>query len=1318
MATKQITVVLNMDTAGLSRGAVRAKAEMLALSSVASKSGKGVDLVSVSVNKMNKATADTVMSLQDLRRGIVTARVISLAFAGSLGVVATKIVQIGAEAQRTKALLEGLSTAKTEAGRQAQAATEFRFLRDFAKTAPMGMKAITDSFVKLKTAGIDPMDGSLKAMVAGISKVGGSDEQLKRATVAIQQMAGKGTISLEELRQQLGEAMPQAMRLMAEAAGMEMPAFVDKVSKGQVRFTKALRDNFFKLVQADAGDAQKRMMETLQGQSNLAKTELTNIAQLIAGVKDGRVVAGGLIDELTKGMKQFVGYLQSPEGQKAAADLGKNFGSMAASLREISALVVQNIGPLTKIAAAVAALYVVQGTKNMLGQAGQRAGEMRAQIASVNAQINSQGTLAKAEAATASQRAASWTAYQANKRAELTLTQENIVALQAQRAAQLATIETARAATIQNGYLSRNLKENAADLSALRAAEAGLITTERSLAAAQAQRAAIQARLSTVDQQVQRSAAASSAALQNLQVATRTSTVAFNGLRAAGGMLTSALGGGVGIAIMAVAAGLAYMSARSRDAELAMRDVGKETRNLAAAAIQTREGQGDFSESLKFSSDKALVAADSSYRYATALDQVRRTARLAGEEIAYMTTQQRVQMREETQKRLRDARRGLDGGMFDDGLNGKIARAEAEVAGIYSNGRVMPGMPQTTQIAKTAMQGREFANGRTRGAMDHLQELYDLRDETKRGILEEEAVLKEIAALTGKGQKVRPDPKGTNTPEPAATPKPDKASERANNRLQDDTRKLMATRQALVAVSQGAGASAEAIALVTAKIESMEDRGAKLSKEQVANLYAAAKGSVEVGKGLKAYNDIIQGAEESTEGLAATIADLSSNNGEASGSTNALAREQTIMLSRIRDGGKDLDGFSMKLAQQAAAANVANRALSDYALTILNIKQANQEAEQGLDDVGPDYWRTYAKSVNDANRALLEAEKRVKEVEAEGDPEATAKAIEDLNKLKSDQTQATSDALDVMSRQSAKDTADRLAAIEEIGMSEEQVARRRHARESAALDLLREQVAVMNSAPTATEGDIARRNKMVADNQAVIDAQLKVDLKTPGDRLVEQWSDVTSRMKDLQADWMGDFFDRLASGNMKWGEFTKKILQDWLAMQLRAKLGGLVDSGLDALMSFAGGVMGGGPSASIGSGIAAPAVNQPDYGTVGLYHSGRGPYGAATARRLVDPAMFAGAPRYHNGRVPGLKSWEEAAIIRRDESVLTPEQMSAIGGRGGAPKMEINLINESGNAIQGEEQGTRFDGERYITDIVISGMNKRGRLRDTMSNLK
>jgi pyruvate/2-oxoglutarate dehydrogenase complex dihydrolipoamide acyltransferase (E2) component len=87
-------------------------------------------------------------------------------------------------------------------------------------------------------------------------------------------------------------------------------------------------------------------------------------------------------------------------------------------------------------------------------------------------------------------------------------------------------------------------------------------------------------------------------------------------------------------------------------------------------------------------------------------------------------------------------------------------------------------------------------------------------------------------------------------------------------------------------------------------------------------------------------------------------------------------------------------------------------------------------------------------------------------------------------------------------------------------------------------------------------------------------------------------------------------------------------------------------------------------------------------------HSG-GIAGAEGARRPVDPRLFIAAPRYHLG---GLAGDEVAAILKRDEGVFTPEQMKALGGRGGgrAIVQNFNFPNSSpDDFLRSEKQVSR-----------------------------
>jgi hypothetical protein len=69
---------------------------------------------------------------------------------------------------------------------------------------------------------------------------------------------------------------------------------------------------------------------------------------------------------------------------------------------------------------------------------------------------------------------------------------------------------------------------------------------------------------------------------------------------------------------------------------------------------------------------------------------------------------------------------------------------------------------------------------------------------------------------------------------------------------------------------------------------------------------------------------------------------------------------------------------------------------------------------------------------------------------------------------------------------------------------------------------------------------------------------------------------------------------------------------------------------------------------------------------------------------MVDAFAFINAERYHSGRLGlGIGPGERPAVIRDDESVLTPEQMRALGS--GVANLNIRIINQSGMPLAAEQ---------------------------------
>lgn len=183
------------------------------------------------------------------------------------------IVRTAGEMEKLRTQLEGLSNELGEAQKKAAAAADFKFLTNMAQNAPFELQALADTFVKLKSGGIDPTRGAMQALVDTVAKFGGSSEQLKRAGVAIQQILGKGVVSMEELRQQLGEAIPTVVRDLADAMRITMPELIKLVSSGQVESTSAMNKLIAQLIINNEGAAAK-FRQTWVGTFAAFKTQL------------------------------------------------------------------------------------------------------------------------------------------------------------------------------------------------------------------------------------------------------------------------------------------------------------------------------------------------------------------------------------------------------------------------------------------------------------------------------------------------------------------------------------------------------------------------------------------------------------------------------------------------------------------------------------------------------------------------------------------------------------------------------------------------------------------------------------------------------------------------------------------------------------------------------------------------------------------------------------------------------------------------------------------------------------------------------------
>ncbi|WP_326894388.1 tape measure protein (plasmid) [Rhizobium beringeri] len=199
-----------------------------------------------------------------------------------------------------------------------------KYLREQATQMPFSLRTITSGFVKLKATGTDPMNGSLKAIADGIASFGGSDEAFNRTILGITQAAGKGVLQMEELRQQIGESMPNAMQLLARSMGLTVGQLAKEISTGTVASRPALAKLYDELNRVYGGTSQ-RMMRTFSGQITQLHTNLQNLATNEGG--------SGFFDQVKGQLQDINRFLASDMANQFATRLGNALSSVVQGLR-------------------------------------------------------------------------------------------------------------------------------------------------------------------------------------------------------------------------------------------------------------------------------------------------------------------------------------------------------------------------------------------------------------------------------------------------------------------------------------------------------------------------------------------------------------------------------------------------------------------------------------------------------------------------------------------------------------------------------------------------------------------------------------------------------------------------------------------------------------------------------------------------------------------------------------------------------------------------------------------------------------------------
>ena len=167
-------------------------------------------------------------------------------------------------------------------------------------------------YASMEPAGIE--QGTIEGLFTGISQAAAtlslSRDQVDRVTYAFSQMASKGKIMSEEVTGQLGDVIPGALSLMAEAANMSTKEFIKAMEDGALSgdALAAVLNNVGIVFGERFGEGAEGAATTLQGFTNSIQNSLTRMYEALRPLVNEFVKAFGpklqsLIKDATSAFK-------------------------------------------------------------------------------------------------------------------------------------------------------------------------------------------------------------------------------------------------------------------------------------------------------------------------------------------------------------------------------------------------------------------------------------------------------------------------------------------------------------------------------------------------------------------------------------------------------------------------------------------------------------------------------------------------------------------------------------------------------------------------------------------------------------------------------------------------------------------------------------------------------------------------------------------------------------------------------------------------------------------------------------------------------
>lgn len=198
---------------------------------------------------------------------------------------------------------------------------ELDFLRRNADRLGIGFGQLSDDYTKFAAATKDtPIQDETRAIFIRVAEAGRvlnlTADQMSGTLTALSQIASKGTVSMEELRQQLGDRLPGALQIMAAGVGVSTDELIKLIETGQLSSTALV---------GFAGELERRFGGQLEGSLASLNAEIGRMANALFESQIA-FANGGFLESFTMLIREATETLQSADFQAFLQDVGAAFG--------------------------------------------------------------------------------------------------------------------------------------------------------------------------------------------------------------------------------------------------------------------------------------------------------------------------------------------------------------------------------------------------------------------------------------------------------------------------------------------------------------------------------------------------------------------------------------------------------------------------------------------------------------------------------------------------------------------------------------------------------------------------------------------------------------------------------------------------------------------------------------------------------------------------------------------------------------------------------------------------------------------------------